>query len=76
MITAQVDFANAALPTTIETSLVNADLTPLFGALLPNTGVRITGRATGTLRATGNLFTENAEGEEVFSPTAGSARRS
>ncbi|MEJ7616471.1 MAG: translocation/assembly module TamB domain-containing protein [Pyrinomonadaceae bacterium] len=70
-IAAQVDFANSALPTTIESSLSNADLTPLFAALLPNAGVRITGRATGTLRAAGNLFAENADGEEVFSPTAG-----
>lgn len=70
-IVAQIDFSNPALSTTIETSLENADLTPLFAAVLPDAGVRITGRATGTLRAAGNLFSENDEGEQVFSPAAG-----
>lgn len=69
-VVAQINFAERSLPTTIETSLTNADLTPLFATVLPTTGVRIAGRATGTLRASGNLFAENAEGEDVFSPTA------
>lgn len=71
VIAARVDLSNKALPATIETSLNNADLTPLFSAILPTSGVRVTGRATGTLRAVGNLFSENAQREEVFSLTAG-----
>jgi hypothetical protein len=42
-------------------------LTQLFATLLPNSDVRVTGRATGTLRATGALYGENAEGERAFS---------
>ncbi|HVG38433.1 MAG TPA: hypothetical protein VM870_04035, partial [Pyrinomonadaceae bacterium] len=71
IIAARINLGDKALPATIETTLTNADLTPLFAAILPTSGVRLTGRATGSLRATGNFFGENAEGEEVFSLTAG-----
>ena len=60
-ITAQVNLADENLPTTIETTLTNADLTQLFATLLPGADVRVTGTATGTLRAAGNLINEEDE---------------
>lgn len=60
VIRATVDLASddedGLLPITVETALTGADLTPLFATLLNNPNVRVTGRATGTLTATGNLF--------------------
>ena len=57
---ATVDLASTdeegLLPVTVETALTGADLTPLFAALLNNPNVKVTGRATGTLKVTGNLF--------------------
>ena len=67
VVNAVVDLSNDDLNTTIETALTNQDLTQLFATLLPNSNVRVTGRATGTLRAAGKLFGENEEGERVFS---------
>ncbi|HEX8634051.1 MAG TPA: hypothetical protein VF703_07860, partial [Pyrinomonadaceae bacterium] len=67
VVNAVVDLSNEDLNTTIETSLTNQDLTQLFATLLPNSNVRVTGRATGTLRASGKLFGENEEGERAFS---------
>jgi autotransporter translocation and assembly factor TamB len=58
---AQIDLAGEDLPLTFETALTGADLTPLFAALLPNNDLRVTGRATGSLRASGNLMTEEGE---------------
>ncbi len=71
VVTANVNLADDNLPTTIETTLANTDLTPLFALLLPpNLDLRVTGRANGSLRVSGNLFGENAEGERVFNPLA------
>ncbi|HYY56521.1 MAG TPA: translocation/assembly module TamB domain-containing protein [Pyrinomonadaceae bacterium] len=67
LIAARVDLGNPQLPATIETTLTGADLTSLFSILLPQSNVRVTGRATGRLSAVGNLRTENEEGEDVFS---------
>jgi translocation and assembly module TamB len=67
VVNAVVDLSNDDLNTTIETTLTNQDLTQLFATLLPNSNVRVTGRATGTLKANGKLFGENEEGERVFS---------
>ncbi|HEX7173773.1 MAG TPA: translocation/assembly module TamB domain-containing protein [Pyrinomonadaceae bacterium] len=53
---AEIDLASNELATTVETTLTGADLAQLFRVLLPDSGVTVTGRATGTLRATGNLF--------------------
>ncbi|MGB8509644.1 MAG: hypothetical protein WCD76_14750, partial [Pyrinomonadaceae bacterium] len=61
VVRAQIDFGSEDLATTAETTLTATDLTPLFAALLPDSNVRVTGRATGTLRASGNLL-----GEEGF----------
>ncbi|HEY0004295.1 MAG TPA: translocation/assembly module TamB domain-containing protein [Pyrinomonadaceae bacterium] len=67
VIAANIDLSKEQLPTTIETTLAGVDLAPLFAAILPpGTNVRVSGRATGSLRASGNLFAENAEGENVF----------
>ncbi|MBA3443052.1 MAG: translocation/assembly module TamB [Pyrinomonadaceae bacterium] len=67
VIAARVDLGSRGLTTTVETTLTGTDLTPLFAALLPNANVKVTGRATGALRISGNLISENAEGEESFS---------
>lgn len=56
---ATVNLANEKLPTTIDTTLNDADLTQLFSILLPPESVKVTGRATGTLRVTGNLTDED-----------------
>ncbi|HLL77744.1 MAG TPA: translocation/assembly module TamB domain-containing protein, partial [Pyrinomonadaceae bacterium] len=61
VIAAEVDLSREELPTTIRTSLSNVDLSNLFAALLPNANVKVTGRATGTVEAVGNLY-----GEEGF----------
>ncbi|HEX8138806.1 MAG TPA: translocation/assembly module TamB domain-containing protein [Pyrinomonadaceae bacterium] len=67
VIAARVDLGNDRLPATIETTLTGADLTQLFSIIMPQSNVRVTGRATGALRASGDLRTENEEGEDVFS---------
>ncbi|HKG97524.1 MAG TPA: translocation/assembly module TamB domain-containing protein, partial [Pyrinomonadaceae bacterium] len=47
------------LAATLETTLTNADLTNLFQIALPRNTVRISGRANGTIRASGNLLDED-----------------
>jgi translocation and assembly module TamB len=66
-VTARVDLSTKNLMTTVETTLTGADLTNLFTLFLPETDVRVTGRATGRLYAAGPLVTENAVGEEEYS---------
>jgi translocation and assembly module TamB len=61
VITASVDLSKEELPATIDTTLTNVDLTQLFATLIPNSDVRVMGRATGTLHAEGNLY-----GDEGF----------
>jgi translocation and assembly module TamB len=56
VVTAEVDLSNENLPTKISTSLAGVDLTQLFATLLPDAGVKVSGRATGTLQASGNIF--------------------
>ncbi|MGH9904613.1 MAG: translocation/assembly module TamB domain-containing protein, partial [Pyrinomonadaceae bacterium] len=58
-ITAQVNLADEKLPASIETTLNNAELGNLLSILLPQSGVRIAGRATGTLKATGPLVDDD-----------------
>ncbi|HJR09065.1 MAG TPA: translocation/assembly module TamB domain-containing protein [Pyrinomonadaceae bacterium] len=67
VVSAVVDLNDEDLNTTVETTLTNQDLTQLFATLLPNSNVRVTGRATGTLKASGKLFGEDAEGVRAFS---------
>ncbi|HEX5835881.1 MAG TPA: translocation/assembly module TamB domain-containing protein [Pyrinomonadaceae bacterium] len=59
LIAAQINLASPSLPATIETTLTNADLTNLFAIVLPNTGVRVSGRANGRIRASGNLVDDD-----------------
>jgi autotransporter translocation and assembly factor TamB len=73
VVRATVDLGSEDLAVTAETDLTGTDLTPLFAALLPDANVRVTGRATGTLRASGNLLgetgftTSNLSGRAEFS---------
>jgi hypothetical protein len=70
VVRASIDLAGENLPVTVETTLTGADLTPLFAALLNNPNVRVTGRAAGTIRATGDLLNE----EGAFSADAVAGR--
>jgi translocation and assembly module TamB len=56
---ATIDIAGNNFPANIETTFTDADLTPLFAALLNNPNVHVTGRATGTVRLTGALLDED-----------------
>src|SRR5205085_5701251 len=58
---ATVDLAGDNMPAAIETTLTGADLTPLFAAILNNPNVHVSGHATGTLRASGNLINDKDE---------------
>lgn len=58
IVRAEVNLADERLPTTIKSSLAGADLTQLFATLLPGANVKVTGRATGTLEAAGNIFSQ------------------
>lgn len=71
VIHADVDLAGEDLPLTVETTLTGADLTPLFAAILNRPDLQVTGTATGTLRATGGLLTE--EGEFTIAGVVGRA---
>ena len=59
VVAAQVNLADENLPTSVETTLTGADLTGLLRMILPQTSVRISGVATGSLKATGNLLDED-----------------
>ena len=77
LITARVDLSNDKLPATVESNFTNADLTDVFKILLarfrgPQTSATepelvVTGSASGQLKLSGNLMTENDQGEEVLS---------
>jgi translocation and assembly module TamB len=58
-IAAQVNLGSEKLAANIETTLNNADLTGLLKMVLPQTDVQITGRASGILKASGNLLDED-----------------
>jgi len=70
-IRAQIDLAGENLPVSVETTLTGADLEPLFAALLPGQNVRVTGRATGSVRFGGQLFDD--EGNLTTSGLSGRA---
>jgi len=59
VIAAQVNLGSDELAANVETTLNNADLTGLLKMLLPQTTVKISGLATGTLKASGNLLDED-----------------
>jgi translocation and assembly module TamB len=58
-LTAQLNLASEKLPLTVKTTLTNADLTNLFQIAIPGSGVNISGRANGTIEASGNLIDED-----------------
>jgi translocation and assembly module TamB len=67
-VTARIDLSNENLPAVVESTITGADLTMVLKLLLRRqTDVAVTGRASGTLKLSGNLMTENEAGEEVFS---------
>ncbi|MEP6741868.1 MAG: translocation/assembly module TamB domain-containing protein [bacterium] len=59
VIAAQVNLGSEKLAANIETTLKNADLTGVLKMVLPQTDVKLTGRASGTLKANGNLLDED-----------------
>src|SRR5258705_5778651 len=61
VITAQVNLAAERLPTTVETTLTNADLTSLLGIALPSSAVKVTGLANGTIKAPRDLLDDDGE---------------
>jgi len=58
VITANVNLADPRLASTIETSFNSADLTTLLGIAVPQSTVKLTGRASGTIKANGTLLDE------------------
>jgi translocation and assembly module TamB len=58
-VTAQINLADEFLASTLQTTFTGADLTNLFQLALPGTGVKIAGRATGSINASGNLLDED-----------------
>ena len=58
-VVARVDLSAERLPASIRTTLTNADLTNLFQIAMPGAGVRISGRANGTIEASGNLVDDD-----------------
>lgn len=59
VVAARIDLAGEYLPATVETTLTNADLTNLFRIAMPGNSVPVTGRANGTIRASGNLLDDD-----------------
>jgi translocation and assembly module TamB len=59
VIAAQINLGSEQLAANVETTLSNADLTTILKMVLPQTTVQITGRATGSLKASGNLLDED-----------------
>lgn len=59
VIAAQINLGSEKLAANVETTVTNADLTTLLKMLLPQTTVKISGLATGTLKASGNLLDED-----------------
>lgn len=61
VVTARVDLSKELLPATIDATFNGADLTKVLAIALPNANVNLTGRATGTIKANGNLIDEDGE---------------
>jgi translocation and assembly module TamB len=60
VVAARINLASPGLASSIETTFTNADLTNLFQIAMPGAAVRITGRANGTIKASGNLLDDDA----------------
>ncbi|MEP6635837.1 MAG: translocation/assembly module TamB domain-containing protein, partial [Acidobacteriota bacterium] len=71
VVTAQVNLADDKLPANLETTLTNADLTTLLKTIAPQSTVKLSGTATGSLKASGNLVDE--DGEFSFAGLQGTA---
>lgn len=61
VVNARIDLSNELLPATIEATFNGADLTKVLAIALPNANVKLTGRATGTIKVSGNLIDEDNE---------------
>ena len=61
VIAANVNLGDPKLGSSLETTLNDADLTTLMAMILPQSTVKITGRATGTIKASGNLVDDDNE---------------
>ena len=59
VVVAQVNLGSEKLAATVETALNNADLTGLLKMALPQATVELSGLATGTIKASGNLLDED-----------------
>ena len=59
VIAAQVNLGSERLSASVETTLTNADLTNLLSLLIPNSKVRVSGRANGTIKASGDLLDDD-----------------
>src|ERR1700741_942890 len=59
VVAAQINLASPNLAANVETTFTNADLTNLFQIAMPGSTVRVTGRANGTIKATGNLLDDD-----------------
>ncbi len=61
LVNARIDLANEKLPATIDATLEGADLTKLLAIALPSAGVKLSGRASATIKASGNLIDEDGD---------------
>ena len=61
VVRAELDLAGENFPVRVETTITGADLTPLFAALLNNPNVQVTGRATGSIVASGTLLSDDED---------------
>ncbi|HEX6043396.1 MAG TPA: hypothetical protein VFZ22_02820, partial [Pyrinomonadaceae bacterium] len=59
VVAAEINLADEHLASNIETTFTGADLTNLFQIAVPGAGVRMSGRATGSIKASGNLLDED-----------------
>lgn len=59
VVAAQINLGSEKLAANVETTLNNADLTGLLKMVLPQATVKISGLASGTLKASGNLLDED-----------------
>ena len=69
-ITARISLNEEELPASVETTLTDADLGPLLAALVPDAGIRLTGRISGRIRASGPLYGETGFGIQALRGTA------
>ena len=59
LVTANINLGTEKLASSLETTLTNADLSGLMKMLAPQATFKITGVATGTIKASGNLLDED-----------------